>query len=722
MALAQARDRSYWVEQRLPYGAAALINIAAVLSAWPLYLEPSFPYLALALIVFGTPVSMYFRATGVNRRLLNISIVGVSFAFIFMSLTRTQLPGGGQGLLSMALVMEDRVAVGLVVQMFITVAMFRSFSLLTDNDLTLTIVPAVSTLLLSAIIVRGAWIMVALLVFFLGALYLLAFHHQETVARQAQAGRLLGRTRRRSLLAAATAGMWLVLVPIVFAVAVVFSFVNLPRTLLVHYGQYTEDIFTRRLLQWVAPAWITPGGAMRLGGGISQRNNILFKVDCTESALWRAGTMDTYTGQGWQNSEPLSHGERLTRQGETWFARDTDPGVLAGVPSTELRQTYELQVPMQGVVITAYQAHSLTGPFGKPRVTDSSVITSMMPFRGGTAYSVVSRRKEAPGTKSYRKGVTLSPGDRERYLALPRIPERTQRRAREITAKERDQLHQALALRAYLESKFVYRARVTPPPRNVDATDYFLFHMDGAYCDYFASAMAVMARLNGIPSRVVTGYSSDEEEEKTGLWIVREKHAHSWVEVFIDRYGWFELDPSPQPGRRTALIERMQTGIKNALKAVKAAALAPVRALSTTPGWWWKLPAAVIALAGVVLGVRYLVRDKPPPLPRNGDGEQLRQYVGRCYERMCQWLAKWGLPKLPGATATEYSLTLARALGPQAVPMRDVIQAYLDVEYGGRRVEVSDARGVARRLEDVLAVRSRLARMETQSEKADLTR
>ena len=94
MAIAAARERSYWAEQWLPYGAVMLINIAAVLSAWPLYLQASFPYLALALIVFGTPASMYLRAAGVNRRLLNISIVGVSLAFIFMMLTRMGLPGG----------------------------------------------------------------------------------------------------------------------------------------------------------------------------------------------------------------------------------------------------------------------------------------------------------------------------------------------------------------------------------------------------------------------------------------------------------------------------------------------------------------------------------------------------------------------------------------------------------------------------------------------------
>ena len=234
--------------------------------------------------------------------------------------------------------------------------------------------------------------------------------------------------------------------------------------------------------------------------------------------------------------------------------------------------------------------------------------------------------------------------------------------------------------------------------------------MDGAYCDYFASALAVMARINGIPSRVVTGFRTTEEDEKTGWWVVREKHAHSWVEVFLDDYGWLELDPSPTLGSAPTLMERAQNAVGQAWQAARRAAGAPLRMLMATPGWWWKLPAALAAMALAALGLRYLLRDKAPPLPRGGDGEQLRRYARCCYERMCRWLRQWGLPKTPGATASEYAVGLARALGPQAAPMREVIDAYLAAEYGGRRLELGEARGLRERMEGVLGMRKLLRR------------
>jgi len=281
-------------------------------------------------------------------------------------------------------------------------------------------------------------------------------------------------------------------------------------------------------------------------------------------------------------------------------------------------------------------------------------------------------------------------------------------------------VHRALALRVYLESKYVYRETVKPPPRDAaDAVDYFLFRMDGAYCDYFASALAVMARIRGIPSRVVTGFRSDEEDPETGWWVIREKHAHSWVEVFINGYGWLELDPSPQLGSRPSVIETAQKGLSNAFQAVKSAALAPIRALVATPGWWWKLPAFLCALAFVFFGVRYLLRDKPPALPQRADAQQLRQYVRRCYDRMCQWLREWGLPKSPGATASEYAIVLSRALGARAEPMREVIRVYLTAEYSGRAPGIADARGLARRLEDVLAARKTLLRRAGENDQEE---
>src|SRR5262245_1559561 len=59
--------------------------------------------------------------------------------------------------------------------------------------------------------------------------------------------------------------------------------------------------------------------------------------------------------------------------------------------------------------------------------------------------------------------------------------------------------------------------------------------------------MAVMLRTLGIPSRVVNGFRGGEFNDITGSYIIRAKHAHSWVEAYFPKYGWYTFDPTP-PG------------------------------------------------------------------------------------------------------------------------------------------------------------------------------
>jgi len=64
------------------------------------------------------------------------------------------------------------------------------------------------------------------------------------------------------------------------------------------------------------------------------------------------------------------------------------------------------------------------------------------------------------------------------------------------------------------------------------------------HCELFASAMALAARSLGVPARVVNGYYGGEWNAVGGFYLIRQQHAHSWVEVW--RNGrWQRLDPTP---------------------------------------------------------------------------------------------------------------------------------------------------------------------------------
>jgi hypothetical protein len=135
-------------------------------------------------------------------------------------------------------------------------------------------------------------------------------------------------------------------------------------------------------------------------------------------------------------------------------------------------------------------------------------------------------------------------GIRERYLALPRsVPARVHDLTREITEGAATAYDKAKAIEAYLRT-YPYDLGVPAPPEDQDVADYFLFDLKKGYCDYYATAMVVLARASGLPARFVSGYASGSYDAPNAQYVVRELHAHSWAEVYFPDIGWVEFEPT----------------------------------------------------------------------------------------------------------------------------------------------------------------------------------
>jgi hypothetical protein len=153
-----------------------------------------------------------------------------------------------------------------------------------------------------------------------------------------------------------------------------------------------------------------------------------------------------------------------------------------------------------------------------------------------------------------KSGVSLSAVDRRSFLALPpSLPMRTRELARTMLAdategESNHRLAQRLALA--IQENSVYTLRPPSVPTNRDAADYFLFEgRRRGYCTYFASALAVLCRTQGIPARVVSGFVNPEWEVNTGSGILREANAHAWTEVWTEGWGWTLVDATPPSDR-----------------------------------------------------------------------------------------------------------------------------------------------------------------------------
>ncbi len=101
-------------------------------------------------------------------------------------------------------------------------------------------------------------------------------------------------------------------------------------------------------------------------------------------------------------------------------------------------------------------------------------------------------------------------------------------------------------LENYLQTKYTYTLQSEPVPPDQDATEWFLFDRQEGHCEYYASALALMARSAGIEARVVTGYVASDFNDVTGQYIVRESNAHAWVEAKVAPLKWIIFDGTPR--------------------------------------------------------------------------------------------------------------------------------------------------------------------------------
>ena len=92
----------------------------------------------------------------------------------------------------------------------------------------------------------------------------------------------------------------------------------------------------------------------------------------------------------------------------------------------------------------------------------------------------------------------------------------------------------------------------------------FLFGKRHGHCEYFATAMAVMLRTQGIPARVVNGFLGGEQNEFGGYRMIKQGDAHSWVEVYLAGAGWHTFEPTPAAGQ----LAPVDDGIAAAMRRV----------------------------------------------------------------------------------------------------------------------------------------------------------
>jgi hypothetical protein len=133
-------------------------------------------------------------------------------------------------------------------------------------------------------------------------------------------------------------------------------------------------------------------------------------------------------------------------------------------------------------------------------------------------------------------------------LHLPEsLPNRVKQLANSIADGMEHPVDKALAIETFLrdEGSFIYSQDIKSPPSDGDSVDWFLFDTKTGYSDYFASAMTVMMRSVGVPSRMAVGYASGELIDED-FRSIKDSDSHGWVQVYFPDYGWIDFEPTPK--------------------------------------------------------------------------------------------------------------------------------------------------------------------------------
>jgi transglutaminase-like putative cysteine protease len=149
-----------------------------------------------------------------------------------------------------------------------------------------------------------------------------------------------------------------------------------------------------------------------------------------------------------------------------------------------------------------------------------------------------------PDISDLNDAVAGTPADAAVTAVIPSdLPDSLVQQANSITAKADTPAAKAAAIQAYLRSgQFTYSTDPLPGS-GYEAMQNFLLQDRRGYCEQFASAMAMMARVVGIPSRVSVGFLPGERDEEG--WKVSIRDMHAWPELYFANYGWVRFEPTP---------------------------------------------------------------------------------------------------------------------------------------------------------------------------------
>ena len=306
------------------------------------------------------------------------------------------------------------------------------------------------------------------------------------------------------------------------------------------------------------------GERLALGRGIPQSSTILFTVEVIQEEqipvrhYWRDRVYDRYENGAWTSSYDSR---------ETWEDANADQfaelngRITAQFLFTALENVVLLHTAPQPIALSRVAEFSFApNDDGSP---DLAALFAQSPVIAGESYGTRASLAAPTADQLREAGLAYPDWVAERYLQLPTdFSPRIGDLAQTLAEGQETPYDITVAITNYLRSEIEYVDQMPIAPFGRDPIEWSLFEQKQGFCNYYATAEVLMLRSLGIPARLAAGYAHGERQSAGDRvqYIVRQRDAHAWPEVYFPGIGWVEFEPT---ANQTPLTRPSSSSIEN---------------------------------------------------------------------------------------------------------------------------------------------------------------
>ena len=284
------------------------------------------------------------------------------------------------------------------------------------------------------------------------------------------------------------------------------------------------------------------------GGGASVGTDLVFRAYTPAKLYWVMQLYDTYDGNQWSRSPSLLEGKNSL---DTYEPRDSMEVIqnISMEKPLSLRLPYAFKLKQAALRNQSNRAEDpISAIIQRPDAVSLVLKSSSIPdppwhYRVQSYVPVPDLRQEPQAWQEPPRNFGWNCRSLPQKIITPRL----RQLALDLTEEADGALAKANALRDYLRQNFKYNLEAPPIPADREVVDYFLFESREGYCQHYAQALVILARLAGLHARLATGYSPGKYNILAHYFEVYEYHAHAWAQIFVEPYGWLTYDGVP-PG------------------------------------------------------------------------------------------------------------------------------------------------------------------------------